>query len=633
MGIALVNRMRADSLACASRRRGSALVVSLMMVMLLSMLGAGIVQLGRATLGKQTANLAQMRALYIAEAGLAEAYLAVAQGRTGAIASPDQPALFGGGVYWVEATAVGDTKVNLKCNGLYDSGRFSIGATLERRVHPLGELGLASEGDIHIGVGAEVLGILSDSAPGGGSFATKEARPARDGFVPPAAKLSAGGDIYVEDSAKVLGDLRHGEDGILVASPTSLVSGTVDNFVRRFPSSMLPLPDVSGVPKIAALGAVSAALGPGVHSLGDLFVEAHVVIALEGPCVVVADSLALAASGGLTFDSTRGAVELHVLGDVALPSGSTLHSPAGQAASVGLFFHGAPGSGGDENGDDENGASKDKGNGKGKAIGKGKKIGYGDVSNGYREGEVSLTLSIEAAGDLHAIVYAPKHSLSLASTLQVTGAIYAAAIDLQPGSRFVYDEATRSSALGTPAVPRQLAWYVLPLPNEPIVKQRLDPLAYIQLNGLSTLASASAASDRNIVLDYIDSSGLPQTHTGLPGVLDWTTVSGVSDLAWVNPNDNQPYAHDNGIGLFRAIVDEDLQNRAATPVVNGIRASIQAHLNNWPNAELGFLDSARPRAPFTAEEIAALQALNPAPSATFLPQLEQAHVDAGGAPW
>lgn len=560
--------------------------------MLLSMLSAGIVQLGRATLGKQTANLAQMRALYIAEAGLAEAYLAVAQGRSGAIGSPDQPALYGGGVYWVEATAIGDTKVSLECNGLYDSGRFSIGATIERRVHPLGELGLASEGDIRIGTGSQVLGVLSDSAPGGGSLATKESRPAKEASAPPpAAKLSAGGDIYVDGSALVAGDLRYGEEGMLVASPAAMVTGTVGGFTRAFPRSEVPIPDVSRVPKRTKLGSTSSNLGQGVYSLGDVVLEENVILTLEGPCVAVADSLSVAAMGGLTFDSADGAVELHVLGDVTLPSGSTLQSPAGQAASVGLFFHAAPGA------------------------------------------AASTTLSIEASGNLHGIIYAPDLSLSLASTLQVTGAIYAASIELGAGSQFVYDEATRSSALGTPAIPRQLAWYLLPLPDEPIVRQRLDPLTFLTLNGLTTLPSASAANERNMVLDYVDSIGTPQTYTGAPDLLDWTTVSGVSDLAWVDPSDSQPYAHDSGIGLLHAVVDSDLDTVAALPVGGGVRSSIQAHIDNWPSAENGFLTSTRNKAPFTPDEIAALQGLTPAPSAAFLPDLELAHIDAGGAPW
>ncbi len=572
-------------------RRGSALAVTLMMVTLLAMLGAGVIQLGAATLGKQAVNLARTRALYIAEAGLSEAYLAVAQGRSGAIGSPEEPAAFGGGVFWVEATPSGASEVALECHALYDSGRFSLGATLERRVHALGELGLSARGDIRIGSRATVSGVQSDSAPGGGTMDSKVERPLEESAAPaPIAQLFTNGDIYIDDGAHVDGDLHYGTGGILFANPTAAVTGTSQPQQREREMLRVPYPDMDRIPKQTRIGMVSATLGSGVHALGDVVIRSRVTLTLTGPCVILADSLELQSGGALQFDSTDGAIEFHVMNDVQLPRGSVLDSAPGQAASVGLFFHTAAGT--------------------------------------LRR----AALPVDSGGVFHGILYAPERHLVLGSQLSVTGAIHAGSIELSPDSSFVHDQSTRNSAVGVPALPRQLAWYVLPLPDEPIVRQRFSPGSFLTRNGQTTVRSASAAQERKIVIDYIDNTGLPQSYSGDPELLDWTHVSGVSDLAWVRASDSTVQAYDDGIGLFAAIVDEDLVPAPVTPG-GGIRSSIQAGIDLWPVTERDFYDATSPKAPYTLDEIAAVQGMVPVPTAALLAAIELAHVDAGGTPW
>lgn len=572
-------------------RRGSALAVTLMMVTLLAMLGAGVVQLGAATLGKQTANLARTRALYIAEAGLSEAYLAVAQGRSGMIGSPEQPAAYGGGVYWVEATPSGENEVGLECHALYDSGRFSLGASVKRRVHPLGELGLSARGDIRIGSRATVRGVQSDSAPGGGTMDSKVERPLEDSAAPyPVAKLYTNGDIYIDAGAQVDGDLNYGEGGMVFANPLATVTGTSQAQYREREMVQVPYPNMDRIPKQTKIGAVSAALGSGVHALGDVVVSTRVTLTITGPCVVLADSLEVQSGGALLFDSTEGAIELHVMNDVLLPTGSMLNSAPGQAASVGIFVH--------------------------------------TSAAALR----SASLPVDSSGVFHGILYAPERHLVLGSLLAMTGAIHAGSIELSPDSSFLYDESTRNSAVGVPAVPRQLAWYVLPLPDEPIVQQRFSPGSFLTRNGQTTVPSATAAQDRDVVLDYIDNTGLPQSYSGDPALLDWTEVSGVSDLAWVRASDSTVQAYDDGIGLFAAIVDEDLVPAPVTPG-GGVRRSIQASIDGWPVPDRQFYDAASTKAPYTLDEIAALQSMVPVPSAALLAAIELVHVEAGGTAW
>ncbi len=69
------------------QRRGSALVLSLTLVTVIAILGMGFVQLASTEARTQAHSVDQMRAFYLAESGLAEAYNAVRMGRSGQIGS------------------------------------------------------------------------------------------------------------------------------------------------------------------------------------------------------------------------------------------------------------------------------------------------------------------------------------------------------------------------------------------------------------------------------------------------------------------------------------------------------------------------------------------------------------------
>ncbi|MCB9912344.1 MAG: hypothetical protein H6827_05070, partial [Planctomycetes bacterium] len=66
-----------------SSRRGAALISALMLVAAVATLGAGLVQVSSVSTRRQNLSIDTVRALYVAEAALSEAYFAVAQGRGG----------------------------------------------------------------------------------------------------------------------------------------------------------------------------------------------------------------------------------------------------------------------------------------------------------------------------------------------------------------------------------------------------------------------------------------------------------------------------------------------------------------------------------------------------------------------
>ncbi|QDV05912.1 hypothetical protein Poly30_14150 [Planctomycetes bacterium Poly30] len=120
------------------KRAGFALVLALILVTVVSGLCIGFVQLAAKTSKAQTGSVDQMRAFYLAEAGLAEAFHAVRMGRSGRIASANNAASYGDGLLWVESAETPDRKVWLRATATVGGGRAMLGLIVEPEEPPLG---------------------------------------------------------------------------------------------------------------------------------------------------------------------------------------------------------------------------------------------------------------------------------------------------------------------------------------------------------------------------------------------------------------------------------------------------------------------------------------------------------------
>ncbi len=89
-----------------------------MVTALVASLGAAMVHFSSAITARQIHAIDTKRAIYVAEAGLTESYLAIALGKTGNVGSPDVPALFGNSLYWVEAVDLPDDMVAITSTGM-----------------------------------------------------------------------------------------------------------------------------------------------------------------------------------------------------------------------------------------------------------------------------------------------------------------------------------------------------------------------------------------------------------------------------------------------------------------------------------------------------------------------------------
>ena len=119
-------------------QRGSALVIALIAVAAVATMGAAFVQVTGSLSRRQSREVDQTKAFYLAEAGLAEALQALRIGRTGQIGTEDEPAAYGQGLLWVDATETTDDQVRLEANAQCGAGRASLALVVEPVEQPLG---------------------------------------------------------------------------------------------------------------------------------------------------------------------------------------------------------------------------------------------------------------------------------------------------------------------------------------------------------------------------------------------------------------------------------------------------------------------------------------------------------------
>ncbi len=120
------------------RESGFALVMSLILTTVVAGLCIGFVRMAEFTASSQSGAVDQMRAFYLAEAGLAESFNAVRMGRNGAIGSEALPASFGDGLVWVESRQADDSRVWIRSTATVGGGSATLGLIIDPEEPPLG---------------------------------------------------------------------------------------------------------------------------------------------------------------------------------------------------------------------------------------------------------------------------------------------------------------------------------------------------------------------------------------------------------------------------------------------------------------------------------------------------------------
>ena len=464
---------------------GTAVISSLFLVTIVASLGAGLVQVSSVSTKKQIASIDTTRALYIAEAGLSEAFLAVAQGRSGELASPEEPANFGDGYYWVEATDLPGDQVALKATGLVGHGRFSLSMVLRRAVNEVGSLGMCGLNGVTIGEGAQL-----------DTLEVTVVDPKLAPSAPKPTKVRSNGDITVYAAEKgttqthIQGNIHPGPNGIADLDPGVIVTGTTSGSSRG-----ITLPSF----KIPRLGASQGNLGFAEKesevtltsdvAFDNIFVPAGKKLTLVGPIRVRVINLVVYGGGELEIDTTAGPVGIYTTGATIFETRSLL-SNVGQDPTQCSLFALTP------------------------------------------ERSRKSTVSMLGSGSFYGMIIAPKSLVDIPGELRVAGSIVAESLNIGAKAHVSFTPELEKGGFGVEMTPTIVAWQIVQVPDTILTRGSGSVDFKIRANAIPTKRSATSAPEIEVKMKYMSTSKVDTAYIGTAAAIPWGNVEHVYAIQW-----------------------------------------------------------------------------------------------------
>lgn len=509
----MILNLRTKARRGRARRRGSALVASMMFVMVVAGMGVVMVQIHTSQTKRQDQTIDNKRAIYIAEAGLAEGFLGVSQGMSGDVGSPEAPARFGDGYYWVEASELPNGQVSLLSTGMAGRGRFTISAVLEEGSDPIASLGFLSGGDLIVGEGATIDGFDSSL----GSFLSQ-----LDGGLPGAttgtgAKLAAVGDVVLHGTTPpgglplptgtvVYGDAQPGPTGAVTSAADVTVTGSTTPMESEVTLPPVEVPTTELRRDVRIGVGNNLVLDDGEYGISSVRIDENAGIKLVGPTTLVIGRLVMGPNSTISVDSTEGQVRLYVTERLVVPDTASFVNT--EASPDGFLLMLTTDTWQDFDGD----------------------------------GRVDDPLVFRPSGEFYGYIYGPTVDLDIGADTHLIGGVAASSVTIAAGAHLSFDSALEGTEMAVSGLPVLVAWRIADVPDEPITRRNTTPEKYITDNALVTTRSPDAHKETYVSIKYYDLTGTPQAYTGLSSGLDWSQVGEVLGIMW----DDDPVVGDEG---------------------------------------------------------------------------------------
>lgn len=494
----------------SARRRGSALIASLMVVMVVAGLGVCLIRLHSASTRRQVHLIDRKRAFYVAEAGLSEAFLAISQGKSGRVGSEEIPAAFGEGVYWVDAVATEEGNIELTSNGLCGVGRFSLSVVLRPQVDPLAARGVFSGEELVVEPGVVIDGYESTD----GTYEEQVARDGNDDHTDGGAVLTSNDDIRLEagegggapglppgggpvdGETQVFGEVHPGPTSSMIMEPGAYVSGSTTpvNHLGIMPN--IEVPNVPSEGSMVVPSGQTLTLGAKELYLDHLVVRTGGTLVLAGPLTLVVGSLETVDRSRVQFDTSGGRITVMVNERLDIQPGTNFLNTDERPKRTSLVV----------------------------LASEWKDFDGDDIPDD--------PVNFQPGGVFYGFLYVPHAALELPGTLRLFGAVAAQDLILRSGFRMTVDRSLSDRETGEGTLPKFMAWRIVALPDTPLVNVRLDPRGVLSLQGVTPVPSDRAHAESNVDIDYFDSSGALQSYTGNAAVLDWSDVNTVVAIDW-----------------------------------------------------------------------------------------------------
>ena len=447
------------------------------MVVLVSALAAGFLQLSSQLVNNRKASRDKRAAFYMAEAGLAEAYVGLTIGKTGNVGLPTAPATFGNGLFWVEATPLEGDLVRLESHGRVRTGNAVLSLVAEKGERSVASLGVFSGKKLDVPPGSVLDGWDSES----GGYPTQAAVGLNDG-----GRLGSNSDVTISGTAKlptkILGDVASGPGA------TVTMTGEVDFSGESGPSrAAQSLPPIT-VPAIEPgkpldHSAVEPLVLPaGNWNFSEMAVRPGADLVLQGPATIVTQSLQVEGNAQLTFDTTGGEISLMATSGLEFAAGSLVSTTDVQPDQVVIQV----------------------------------------------TGPTASPVLLQGKSQFFGVVYAPQADIQVASSFEVFGALVGAGLQFSGPVRLHFDRHLDELALEA-VLPTLMSWRIVELDAEP--RGLNDPFQVLGVDPALCPPAAEAHADQVLHITYTDLGGSTRTYDGQETDFDWGNVLQVDELS------------------------------------------------------------------------------------------------------
>ena len=379
-------RMRSDP------RRGSALVAVMVILSVMLVLLAAFLGLVGSAHGEAMQSADDLAALYAAEAGLADAYLALEKGREPAQGDAEAPLALGNARYWVEAESLPTRVFALRASAFEPAARARL--ELVVREIPDGFFRYAVFGDE--GVTFDTSSFVDSYDSGEGPYELQYER--KSGHAGDAGNVGSNQDIALETNTQIYGSASPGPDHVVaLLGPKTLVTGTTDPAL-----ALVPLPPIA-VPSIPSSGSrevkrTTLRFGPGDVHFERIAVSSGGAVEIRGPARVVIDDLLLASNTSLTLITTGGPIEIYGTGNFRLQANSRLVTHTTRPHDAAIY-----------------------------------------ISANNVDGTPRATVEFNANSEYTGLIYAPHASIAIQTMFEIYGSVMARRVELGSNSAIHYD--------------------------------------------------------------------------------------------------------------------------------------------------------------------------------------------------
>jgi hypothetical protein len=381
-------------------RRGTALVAVVVGTVGVAMLSLALITLSSSAASAQRRSREERGALYVAEAGIADALCTFECGGSGNLGREDQRVDFGGSSYWVETTNNGDGTFSIVSTGIEGHGGSRVELVVEpskesfHRWAAFGNEGLTMNTAVKVDSYDSTEGSYSDQCddtPGGSGLAASN------------GSTGSNADITLAGSVQVAGDCRPGVDGTLTILDTATVGGSTTPLDAPVEMTDIDVPDIATSGPLDIPDGESASIGPGDLHYDHLSAGTGATLLVTGPATIVFDSFELMAQSGITVDAEDGPVEFIVKDDFEVLGDTKITSTTSRPADVSI------------------------------------KLLSDNVADGYDDDDMDL-LEFGAGAQIYGTLYAPKAHVAVHSSFELFGSLVARQVELDNTAALHFDE-------------------------------------------------------------------------------------------------------------------------------------------------------------------------------------------------